>query len=90
MKNILNNFLNKVNMVIEEFILKLKEEFPHINEINIKPSSNLFETFGWSSLNLLLIRAKIIDEYGINLSDHIIKSCTTIQDLYNEIKKNVI
>lgn len=77
-------------MKIEALIEILVEEFPHIDQVKITADSNLFETFGWSSLNILLIRAKIIDEYGVDLSDDKIKTCVTIQDLYNEIKGNVI
>ncbi|MCB9365503.1 MAG: acyl carrier protein [Flavobacteriales bacterium] len=77
-------------MKVENFIKTLIEEFPQIDDSNIKAADNLFDTFGWSSLNILLIRAKIIDEYGVDLSDDKIKSCTTIQDLHNEIKKHVL
>ena len=77
-------------MKVENFIISLIEEFPQVDDSNIKPEDSLFDTFGWSSLNILLIRAKILDEYEVKLSDKQIKQSNTIQELFNLIQNNVV
>tara|TARA_Y100000385_G_scaffold233858_1_gene246869 strand:+ start:322 stop:555 length:234 start_codon:yes stop_codon:yes gene_type:complete len=77
-------------MKIETFIEHLREEFTHIDEAELTHNADLFTVFRGSSLNILLIRAKIKDEYGVDLSDEQIKATKTISDLFSVIQKHVI
>ena len=60
----------------------LSEEFAEIKVGRIQADSNLMELLGWSSLNIVIVRAKVQDTFGVKLSDQQIKSCKTVADLH--------
>ncbi len=70
---------------MEKLITAIREEFNELNTATLTPDTELRELLGWSSLNLVILRAKILTEFGVKLSDQQIKSCTTIKDLYTLI-----
>ncbi|HRG88529.1 MAG TPA: acyl carrier protein [Chitinophagales bacterium] len=70
---------------MEKLITAIREEFNELNTTTLTPDTELRELLGWSSLNLVILRAKILTEFGVKLSDQQIKSCITIKDLYTLI-----
>ena len=66
---------------MDELIAAIYEEFADLKPGIIKEDTSLMELLGWSSLNLVIIRAKIQDNFGVKLSDQQIKSCITVDDL---------
>lgn len=67
---------------MEKLIAAIRDEFNELNTTPVTADTELRELLGWSSLNLVIIRAKIMTEFGVKLSDQQIKSCTTVKDLY--------
>jgi acyl carrier protein len=70
---------------MDKLIAALSEEFTQIKVGQILPESVLMELLGWSSLNIVIVRAKVQETFGVKLSDQQIKSCKTVADLYSLI-----
>jgi len=70
---------------MDKLITALSEEFAEIKVGRILPESELMELLGWSSLNIVIVRAKIQETFDIKLSDQQIKSCKTVADLHSLI-----
>jgi len=68
-----------------QLIEAILEEFNSLNPKNLTINSNLLDVLGWSSLNILIVRAKIKEEFNIDLSDEEIKKCTSLNDLLKKI-----
>ncbi len=71
--------------VMDKLINALREEFAEIKVGLIVADSDLLELLGWSSLNIVIVRAKVQETFGVKLSDQQIKSCKTVADLYSLI-----
>ena len=65
----------------EELIAAIKDEFPQLDPKQVHADSVLLDLLGWSSLNLAIVRAKIIDEFGVELTDDEIKGASDIKTL---------
>lgn len=76
-----------LNMDIDEFLLKLEEEFEDIDAIKLNPESVLRDIPGWSSMHILLLVAMVDRYYNVLLSGENLKSVKTVNDLFNEIIK---
>lgn len=74
-------------MDINEFLLKLEEEFEDIDTIKLNPESVLRDIPGWSSMHILLLVAMVDRYYNVLLSGENLKSVKTVNDLFNEIIK---
>jgi acyl carrier protein len=74
-------------MNIEEFILKIEEEFEDIEPKTLKPESNFREFFEWNSINALIIIAMIKTEYNVALNADDLTKAKTINDIFNVVKK---
>jgi len=72
-------------MKINEFINLLKLEFDVDNDTYITNESLLKDYFATSSLNILFLRGIVNENFKVVLTDNEIKSCTTINELYQKI-----
>ena len=77
-------------MRIEDFQKHLAEEFISVEAEKFSPDANLMDVLGWSSLNILLVRAKIKAQYNVDLNDADIKRAKTIRDLFAITEKHVV
>lgn len=72
-------------MTIEEFIEKFANEFDETPVESIKPDTHFRELDEWGSLLGLSVISMIDDEFDVVITGADIRSCTTIEDLYNII-----
>ncbi len=66
---------------MEKLIAAIREEFNELSSTPILADTELQSLLGWSSLNLVVLRAKIQNDFGVKLSDQQLKSCRTVADL---------
>jgi acyl carrier protein len=76
-------------MKIEDFIVKLEEEYEDIGPGTLKPQSVFREVFEWSSINALILIALVKTEYDITINAEDIANSKTIEDLYKIIQARV-
>ena len=70
-------------MVLQEFIDKLVEAL-EIEDASAVTGETCFRDLDeWSSLSVMLLIAFFDEEFEKEIGDKDIRSCTTIQDLYN-------
>jgi len=79
--------LNKKKMK-DKFIELLKEALEN-EDLDIKMSDNFRAYDEWDSLTLLTVIAMIDEEYGVVLEGNVFDGLKTVEDLYNEINKNL-
>ncbi|MFV0208650.1 acyl carrier protein [Empedobacter falsenii] len=73
---------------MENFLEKIKETFEiEDREITIEDNFKNYEE--WDSLNKLSLIVMLDEEYGIQISDDKLKDLNTLQDLFDEIQKNI-
>ncbi len=65
----------------QELIDALAEEFPNVDSDALTATSVLRDELGLSSLDVLIVRAKIEDAFGVKVSDADIITSVTIADL---------
>ncbi len=70
-------------MKIEDFILKIENEFEDLTPGKLKPESRFRELFDWNSVNALTMIALVDSEYDVMLVADDFQKSKTIQDLYN-------
>jgi acyl carrier protein len=71
---------------IQEFIVKVEEEFEEMPKGALKPESNIREHFTWDSINALIFIAHVNVNYDVEITAQNLVDCATIQDLYDVIK----
>ena len=70
-------------MELKEFIEKFAEAI-EVEDVESLTAETEFRTLDeWSSLSVMLLIAFYDEEFDKEISEKEIKSCTTIQDLYN-------
>ena len=72
----------------DKFIELLKEALEN-EDLDIKMSDNFRAYDEWDSLTLLTVIAMIDEEYGVVLEGNVFDGLKTVEDLYNEINKNL-
>ena len=75
-------------MELKEFVENVKEQFEDEVE-NFGPETHFRELDEWSSLLSLSIIAMVDDEYHVVIKADEIKSCTTVEDLFNLVNQKV-
>jgi acyl carrier protein len=70
-------------MNIEDFILKIEDEFEDLVPHKLKPESKFREIFDWNSVNALTMIAMVDCEYDVMLVAEDFQKSKTIQDLFN-------
>ena len=73
-------------MDINEFVEKFAEQFYDTDESEFTPSTVFSQLEEWSSLTSLAIIAFVRTDYGKKITALDIRSCETIEDLFNLVK----
>jgi len=74
-------------MNIEDFILKIEDEFEDLVPHKLKPESNFRDMFDWNSVNALTMIAMVDCEYDVRLVAEDFQKSKTVQDLFNIVAK---
>lgn len=74
-------------MEIKDFISSFSGVFEDTDISKITKDTKFKELDEWSSLTGLLIIGMVLDEYGKDLKADVIRSCETIEDLFNAVKE---
>ena len=88
LKNKRNNIINnkKTIMTLDEFIKAFAAEFDDTPEDVFKADTHFRELDEWSSLTALSIISMVDDNADVVITGADIRSCTTIEDLYNIVQ----
>lgn len=70
-------------MEIKEFIEKFADAIEVENVDELTEETEFRELEEWSSLSVMLLIAFFDEEFEKQIGDKDIRSCTTLQDLYN-------
>lgn len=73
-------------MNLEEFISRFAEEFSETEEFQFTADAHFRDFEEWGSLTALSIIAMVDEEFEKSITGADIRSCTTIEDLYNLIQ----
>lgn len=68
---------------MDEFILRLEDEFDHLPKGTWRPSTNFREEVEWNSINVLILIALVKTEYDVTLTATDLQSFQTVQDIYS-------
>jgi acyl carrier protein len=71
---------------IQEFIVKVEEEFEDMPKGALKPKSSIRDHFTWDSINALIFIAHVNVNYDVEITAQDLVDSTTIQSLYDVIK----
>ncbi len=74
-------------MKLNDFIMNFAEQFDDIEENEIKADTDFTELEEWSSLTVLSVIAMVKTEYGKTVTGTEIRSCDTVEDLFNLINQ---
>lgn len=80
---ILGVYRQFIIMEITDFVKKFAEQFDDTDESVFSPETVYQELEEWSSLTALSIIAFVRTNYGKKITAMNIRSCKTIQDLFN-------
>lgn len=70
-------------MELNDFITKFAEQFDETDASEIQADTYYQELDEWSSLTAMAIIAFVKTEYGKAITGKEIRSCDTVEDLYN-------
>lgn len=73
-------------MTLNEFVKAFAAEFDDTPEEVFRPDTHFRELEEWGSLTALSIISMVDDEVNVVITGADIRSCTTIEDLYNIVK----
>jgi len=76
-------------MKIEDFIIRLEEEYEDLKPGTLKPSSVFREVFEWNSINALILIALVKTEYDVTINAEDIAGSHTVEDLFRIIESRV-
>lgn len=74
-------------MEIKEFIEKFAEQFDETDISEFKPETVFHDLEEYTSLNALSIILMVDEEYSVTIDGNDMKSCVTIQDLFNLVQR---
>lgn len=72
-------------MDLEEFVKGFAEQFDDTDESEITAETNFHELDEWSSLISMSLIAYVRTEFGKKISGNEIRTCETVEDLFNLI-----
>jgi acyl carrier protein len=72
-------------MELQDFIKKFADQFDSTDPDEITASTRYQELEEWSSLTILVIITFVTTEYGKAVTGAELRSCETVEDLYNLI-----
>ena len=73
-------------MELQEFIVEFANQFDDTDSSEIKSDTIFQELAEWSSLTSLSIIAFVKTTYGKNITGKEIRSCETVQDLFDLVE----
>ncbi len=73
-------------MNINDFIIRIEEEFEDIQPGTLKPESVFREVFEWNSINALILIAMVKTEYDVTINAEDIAKSITVEDIYKIIE----
>lgn len=73
-------------MELEKFIAAFADEFEETDASEITADCEFHELEEWSSLTGMGIIAMVKSQYGKTITGKEIRSCETVEDLYNLVK----
>lgn len=73
-------------MELEKFIAAFADEFEETDASEITADCEFHELEEWSSLTGMGIIAMVKNQYGKTITGKEIRSCETVEDLYNLVK----
>ena len=71
------------DMELNDFVAKFAEQFDDTDVSDILPDTYFQELEEWSSLTAMGIIAFVKTEYGKSITGKEIRSCSTVEDLFN-------
>ena len=71
------------DMELNDFVAKFAEQFDDTDASDILPDTYFQELEEWSSLTAMGIIAFVKTEYGKSITGKEIRSCDTVEDLFN-------
>lgn len=74
-------------MVLDEFVKLFAEQFDETNPSEFQPDTLFQDLEEWSSLSAMSIIAFIKTQYGKTVTGKEIRSCKTIQELFELVKE---
>lgn len=78
--------IKTIDMEIQEFIQNFKEQFDDADMIDLGANTEFKNLKEWSSIVVLSIIAMIDEEYDVRIKGDDIRSCRTIEDLFNLVQ----
>lgn len=79
--------LKKLQMIpISDFIKEIETEIEEIEPGTLKPETDYRKLESWSSMHALIILAMIDTNHDITLTGEELRTCITIQNLYDLVK----
>jgi len=78
-----------MELLINDFISKIENEFEDLMPGSVKPDTNFRNHFDWTSVNALVLFSMINVEYGVTLTAEDLQKSITIQDLFEIITSKV-
>lgn len=76
-------------MNIEDFIVRVEEEYDDLEPGKLTPESNFREVFEWNSINALILIAMVKTEYDVAINAEDIRSSKTVKDLFEIVSSRV-
>ena len=73
-------------MTLDEFVKAFAAEFDNTPEEVFNPDTHFRELEEWGSLTALSIISMVDDNFDVLITGADIRSCTTIEDLYNIVQ----
>lgn len=71
---------------INDFIKEIETEIEEIEPGTLKPDTDYRKLESWSSMHALIILAMIDTNHDVTLTGEELRTCITMQDLYNLVK----
>jgi acyl carrier protein len=81
--------LIRSNMKIEEFIIRLEQEYEDLTPGKLKPNSAFREVFEWNSINALILIAMVKTEYDVTINAEDIATSKTVEDLFRIVQSRL-
>ena len=76
-------------MNINEFIIKIEEEFSDLDPGKLKLESKFREMFEWNSMNALILIALVSTEYDVTLNAEDLIKSVSVNDIYKIIESRI-
>lgn len=73
-------------MILDEFILKFKDQFIDADEITVNAETEFRQLSTWDSLTGMSILVMIKDEYAVDMADADLKMMKTVGDIFTFIR----